>query len=33
MEGKEEEIQNNISEYDLIKVKINKGVDAFIVDK
>ena len=33
MEDKEEEIQNNTSKYDLIKVKINKGVDGFIVDK
>ena len=33
MEDKEEEIQNNKSKYDLIKVKTNKGVDAFIVDK
>ena len=33
MELKEEEIQNNTSQYNLIKVKSNKGVDAFIVDK
>ena len=33
MEDKEEEIQNNTSKYDLIKVKTNKGEDAFIVDK
>ena len=33
MEDKEEEIQNNTSKYDLIEVKTNKGVDAFIVDK
>ena len=33
MEDKEEEIQNYTSKYDLIKVKTNKGVDAFIVDK
>ena len=33
MEDKEEEIQNNTSKYDLIKVKAIKGVDAFIVDK
>ena len=33
MEDKKEEIQNNTSKYHLIKVKTNKGVDAFIVDK
>ena len=33
MEDKEEENQNNISKYYLIKVKTNKGVDAFIIDK
>ena len=33
MEDKEEEIQNNTSKYDLIKVKTNKEVYAFIVDK
>ena len=33
MEDKEEEIQNYTSKYDLIKVKTNKEVDAFIVDK
>ena len=33
MEDKKEEIKNNTSKYELIKVKTNKGVDAFIVDK
>ena len=33
MEDKEEEIKNNTINYKLIKVKTNKGVDAFIVDK
>ena len=33
MEDKEEEIQNYTSKYDLIKVKTNKEVYAFIVDK
>ena len=33
MEDKEEKIKNNTSKYELIKVKTNKGVDAFIVDK
>ena len=33
MEDKEEEIQNNTINYELIKVKTNKGVDTFIVDK
>ena len=33
MEDKEEEIRNNTSKYYLIKVKTNKGVDTFIVDK
>ena len=33
MEDKEKGIQNNTSKYNLIKVKTNKGVDAFIINK
>ena len=33
MEDKEEKIKNNTSKYELIKVKTNKRVDAFIVNK